>query len=73
MEWQKLDHMSILGEKMKEKSSKLPIHVLDTAASSQDGLSLKFVVAAAAKECNIQEARGGGLCKISHAKTIMLI
>ena len=40
----------------------LPIHVSDTAANSQDGLSPKFVAGAAAMECNIQDARGGWLC-----------
>ena len=29
---------------------------------SQDGLSLEFVAATAVRECNIQDARGGGLC-----------
>ena len=37
----------------KNKSSRLPIHVSDTAANSQDGSSQEFVGAAAAKECNI--------------------
>ena len=40
----------------------LPIHVSDTAANSKDGSYLEFVTAAAARECNIQDARGGGLC-----------
>ena len=32
-------------------------------ATSQDGLSLEFIAATADKECNIQDARGGGLCQ----------
>ena len=39
----------------------LPIHVSDTPAASQDGLSLEFVAATMGRECNIQDARGGGL------------
>ena len=31
-------------------------------ATSQDDLSLEFVAAIAGRECNIQDARGGGLC-----------
>ena len=49
--------------KCRKKSSRLPIHVSDTAANSHDGSSLEFVAAATARECNIQDARGGGLCK----------
>ena len=30
-------------------------------STSQDDLSLEFVAAAAGRECNIQDARGGGL------------
>ena len=30
-------------------------------ATSQDGLSLEFVAATAGRECNIRDARGGGL------------
>ena len=41
--------------------SRLPIHVSDTAANSLDGSSLEFVAAAAARECDIQDARGRGL------------
>ena len=58
MEGQKLGNMSLLGG---EKSNRLPIHVSNTAADSQDGLSPKFVAAAAARECNIQDVRGGWL------------
>ena len=58
-----MGNMSLLGEKMQEKSNRLPIHASDTAANSQDGLSPKFVAAAAARECNIHDARGGWLCK----------
>jgi hypothetical protein len=43
------------------KSSRLPIHVSDSAANSLDGSSQEFVGAAAARECNIQDVRGGGL------------
>ena len=31
--------------------------------TSQDGLSLEFVAASAGRECNIQDARGVGLCR----------
>ena len=31
-------------------------------STSQDGLSLEFVGATVGRECNIQDARGGGLC-----------
>ena len=34
-------------------------------STSQDGLSLEFVSATAGRECNILDARGGGLCLIS--------
>ena len=34
-------------------------------STSQDGLDLEFVSATAVRECNIQDARGGGLCGIS--------
>ena len=40
----------------------MPTHVLDTAATSQDGSSLEFVSATAGKECYIQDARCRGLC-----------
>ena len=43
------------------RSSKLLILVSETAVTSQDGSSLEFVAATAARECNIQNARGGGL------------
>ena len=39
-----------------------PIHVSDTAVTSQDGSSLEFVAATTGKECYIQDARGRGLC-----------
>ena len=39
--------------KGRNMTSRLPIHVSDTAANSQDGSSLEFVAAAAARECNI--------------------
>ena len=34
-------------------------------ATSQDGSSLEFVAATAGRECNIQDARGRGLCVCS--------
>ena len=59
MEGQKLGHSSILGERHGSwlihsvtQSLTEPIHVSDTATYSQDG---------SARECNIQDARGGGL------------
>ena len=36
-------------------------------ATSQDGSSLAFFAAAAGRECNIQDARGRGLCPAGHA------
>jgi hypothetical protein len=51
------------------QSLRLPIHVSDTAANSQDGSSLEFVAAATARECNIQDARGGGLWQLYEATT----
>ena len=62
MEGQKLGNRSILGERHGPWLSHSLTHVSDTAANSQDGSSLEFVAAAAARECNIQDARGGGLC-----------
>ena len=44
----------------RNKSSRQPINILDTAANSQDGSSLEFVAAAGAREYNIQDAKGGG-------------
>ena len=35
-------------------------------STSQDGSSLEFVSATAGRECNIQDARGGGLCYLSN-------
>ena len=61
MEGQKLGNRSIHGEKRGPWLRRLLIHVSDTAANNQDGSSLEFVAAAAARECNIQDARGGGL------------
>ena len=55
MEGQKLCNMSSMGEM-------LPIQVQTMHATSQDGLSLKFVTAIAGRECNIQDASGGRLC-----------
>ena len=62
MEGQKLGKMSILGERHSPWLRRLIIHVSVTTANSQDGSSLEFVAAAAARECNIQDARGGDLC-----------
>ena len=61
MEGQKLGKRSTLGERHRPWLSRLLIHVSYTAANSQDGSSLEFVAAAAARECNIQDKRGGGL------------
>ena len=40
----------------------LPIHISDSAATSQDGSSLEFVTANMGRKCFIQNARCGGLC-----------
>ena len=61
MEGQKLGNRSILGERHRPWLRRLIIHVSVTAANSQDGSSLEFVAAAAARECNIQDAWGGDL------------
>ena len=53
-------------KKYRNTSSRLPIYVSDTDANSQDGSSLEFVAAVAARECNIQDARGRGLCSLIH-------
>ena len=37
----------------RRKSSILPIHILDSTATSQDGSSLEFVAAKVGRECNI--------------------
>ena len=58
MEGQKLGNRNILGER---HGPWLPIQISDTVPNSKDGSSLEFVAAAAARECNIQDARGGGL------------
>ena len=61
MEGQKLGNRSTQGKRPRPWLSRLLNHVSDTAANSQDGSSLEFVAAAAARECNIQDTRGGGL------------
>ena len=38
-------------------------------STSQDGLSLKNLAATIGRECNIQDARGRGLCPPSHTHT----
>ena len=48
------------GQKLGNRN-RLPIHVSDTAVTSQDGSSLEFVAATEGRECNIQDARGRGL------------
>ena len=40
----------------------LPLILLDTAATSQDGS--EFIAAIAGRQCYIQDASGRGLCKI---------
>ena len=37
-------------------------------ATSQDGSSLEFVAATEGRECNIQDARGRGLCQLNLAE-----
>ena len=41
-------------------------------STSQDGLSIEFVPATADKECNIQDARGGGLWCVSRKMFALL-
>ena len=45
-------------------------------STSQDGLSLEFVSATAGRDCNIQDARGGGLCwciTLNHKAFVFLL
>ena len=56
-------HPLFFYKKCRNKSSILPIHVSGTAANNQDGSSLELVAAAAARECNIQDARPEG-CEV---------
>ena len=58
MEGQNLGNRSRLGERQKY-GSQFTFHTRHS--TSQDGLSLEFVSAIAGRECNIQDARGGGL------------
>ena len=39
----------------------LPLNLSDTAATSQDGLSLEFIAAIAGRKCYIQDASDTGL------------
>ena len=39
----------------------LPLILSDTAATSQDGSFLEFIVVIAGRQCYIQDASGGGL------------
>ena len=52
---------TLFYRKCRNHGSRLPLHVPDTAANIQDGSPLEFVATAAARECNIQDARGRGL------------
>ena len=75
MEEQKLGNRSILGERqgpwLTRSITEALTHSLSTEnsgagaecchATSQDESCLEFVAAATARECNIQDARGGGL------------
>ena len=45
----------------RNKGIRLPTHVSETAANSQDCSCLEFVAAPVAREGNIQNTRGGGL------------
>ena len=56
MEGEKLGNRSRLGE----RQGPCRTHSL-THSLSQNGLSLEFVAATAGRECNIHDARGGGL------------
>ena len=40
----------------------LILNLSDTAATSQDGLSLEFIAAIAGRQCYFQDASGRGLC-----------
>ena len=61
MEGPMLARRSSLGQRMQRRSSVLPLNLSDTAATSQDGSSLEFIAAIAARQCYIQDASGRGL------------
>ena len=50
------------GRECRMRSILLPLTLSDTAATSQDGSSLEFIAAIAARQCYIQDASGRGLC-----------
>ena len=57
----RVTHSLFFYRECRSRSSKLPIHISETAIASQDGSTLEFVAATAGRECNIQDARGRGL------------
>ena len=56
-----LANRSSLGQRIQERSSVLPLNLLDTSGTSQDGLSLEFVTVIAGRQSYIQDASGRGL------------
>ena len=50
------------GRECRRRSSVLLLNLSDTAATSQDGSSLKCIAAIAGRQCYIQDASGRGLC-----------
>ena len=49
----------------RRRSSVLLLNLSNTAATSQDCLSLEFIAAIVGRQCCIQDASGRGLCKAS--------
>ena len=49
----------------------LPLNLSDTAATGQDGLSLKFIAAIAGRQCCIQDGSGRGLSRTKTERTLV--
>ena len=62
MEGQMLASRSSWGRECRRRSSVLPLNLSDTASTSQDGSSLKFIPAIVGRQSFIQDASGRGLC-----------
>ena len=50
------------GRECRRRSNVLQLNLSDTAATSEDGLSLEFIAAIAGRQYYIQDASGRGLC-----------
>ena len=49
----------------------LPLNLSDTAATGQDGFSLKFIAAIAGRQCCIQDGSGRGLSRTKTKRTLV--